>query len=103
MAFVLLSEAERLNAETFVFDKSKNDGKILCKYKVAEKWEEVPSPPESVWSLVYNVYMVWAGLDYYKADIIKGCLKHDDLNWQWNFEVNQAHDKVTFSKGEKIV
>lgn len=62
LAIVLLSEAERLDAATFVLDKNGSNDEIICKYKVGENWEEAPRPPASVWSLVYNIYMLWGDL-----------------------------------------
>jgi hypothetical protein len=101
LAATLLSESEKFHAETFVIDKSGNTDEIICKYKVGEKWDELPRPPASVWSLIYNVYMIWAGLDYFKPGIQKGHIKHDELNWQWDFEVNEPHDKITFKRGKE--
>lgn len=98
LAIVLLFLAERRHAATFVFDKSGNNDEIVCKYKLGEKWEEVSRLPVSLWNLVYNIYMIWAGLDYFKPGVQKGHIKHDELNWQWDFEVNESHDTIIFKR-----
>jgi len=47
-----------------------------------------------LWSNLLNLYMLWAGVEYWRKGAVGGAIRRDGLKQAWSLKVSEAHDRI---------
>ncbi len=102
LACLILNEATVMKAQTVLLDRNGSAKKIILKFKIAGHWRKVEQPPKYLWTNLRNVYLLWAGIDYWKQGEFGGTIKRDSILQEWSLKISESHDVIEFKPIAKI-
>jgi hypothetical protein len=88
---------EKLQRQSFVDDemaKLLKSSSIAVKVCVDKEWQEFDPPPVYLWSNLRNLYLRWAGIEYWQKGAASGSISEDLVNRPWSFSISEDHNKL---------
>jgi len=96
LAYLILNEATVMKAQVVLLDRNGSAERIILKFKIAGHWRRVEQPPKYLWTNLRNVYLLWAGIDYWKKGEFNGTIKQDSILQEWSLKISESHDVIEF-------
>jgi hypothetical protein len=97
LANIILNQATAQKVQAVLLDENAKGKSILLKYNIAGHWRKMESPPRFLWGNLRNVYLLWAGFEFWHKGAFSGIIKRDDIVQAWSLKVSEAHDKLEFN------
>jgi len=102
LAALLLNKATEKKAHAVLLDKNGDAKSILLKYHIDGNWvKEDDPPPKFLWPNLRNVYLLLAGVDYWKKGAFSGIIRKDFIIQEWYLKVSESHDVLEFIHKEE--
>ncbi len=97
IAALILNQAAEMKSQAVLLDKNGNAKSIILKFKLAGHWRmDFDRPPKYLWSNLRNVYLLWAGADYWKKGAFSGIIRQHFIIQEWSLNVSESHDVLEF-------
>ena len=96
IAIMILNQATEIKAQAVLLDRNGSAENIILKFKIAGHWRRFEQPPKFLWTNLRNVYLLWAGIDYWKRGEFSGTIKQDSILQEWSLKISELQDVIEF-------
>lgn len=91
---LILNEASLLHATEVIINA---DGKkCYVSHLISGEWVEAEAPPKYLFPNIRNLYMTFAGIEYWKQGKLKGTINQANFLQEWDFEISEDHNQLHF-------